>query len=91
MGNCSDHSLLPSLAGIEGISVGKIEEGKIISLMTEWPKELTEKKRAHRAYLAALPFSEKIKLLEKMRQRELLIRRSRQSAKAPPPVPESEE
>lgn len=37
--------------------------------MSEWIKRLIESKRAYRAKLAALPFEEKIKLLEKLRVR----------------------
>ena len=42
--------------------------------MSEWITRLIESKRAYRAKLAALPFEEKIKLLEKLRQRLVLIR-----------------
>lgn len=41
--------------------------------MSEWIKRLIESKRAYRAQLAELPFEEKIKLLEKLRQRSLSI------------------
>ena len=41
--------------------------------MSEWMKQMLESKRAMRTRLAALPFSEKIKLLEKLRDRSLLI------------------
>ena len=41
--------------------------------MSEWIKRLIDSKRAYRAKLAALPFEEKIKLLEKLRARMLSI------------------
>ena len=41
--------------------------------MSEWIQRLIESKRAYRAKLAALPFEEKIKLLERLRQRTLGI------------------
>jgi hypothetical protein len=42
--------------------------------MSEWITRLIESKRAHRARLAALPFEQKLKLLEKLRVRTLSIR-----------------
>jgi hypothetical protein len=45
--------------------------------MSEWITRLIESKRAYRAKLAALPFEEKIKLLEKLRQRALTIQKNR--------------
>jgi hypothetical protein len=42
--------------------------------MSDWITRLIESKRAHRARLAALPFEEKLKLLEKLRVRTLSIR-----------------
>jgi len=44
--------------------------------MTEWLRTLLENKRRTRRRLAALPFSEKIKLLEKLRDRSLAIAQS---------------
>ena len=41
--------------------------------MSEWITRLIESKRAYRAKLAALSFAEKIKLLEKLRERTLSI------------------
>jgi len=45
--------------------------------MSEWIKHLIESKRAYRAKLAALPFEEKIVLLDKLRVRTLEIQASR--------------
>lgn len=45
--------------------------------MSDWITRLIESKRAHRAKLAALPFEEKIVLLEKLRMRAVGIRASR--------------
>jgi hypothetical protein len=45
--------------------------------MSDWITRLIESKRAHRAKLAALPFEEKIRLLEKLRMRALAIQASR--------------
>lgn len=44
--------------------------------MSEWMRKVLESKRAMRDRLAALPFSEKLKLLEKLRERSLLIAQS---------------
>ena len=41
--------------------------------MIEWIQRLIASKRAYRSSLAALPFEEKIKLLEKLRQRILSV------------------
>lgn len=46
--------------------------------MSEWIKRLIESKHAYRAKLAALPFEEKIKLLEKLRARTISIQPVRQ-------------
>jgi hypothetical protein len=44
--------------------------------MTDWMRKVLESKRATRQRLRALSFSEKIKLLEKLRDRSLAIARS---------------
>ena len=41
--------------------------------MSDWMRRVLESKRATRKRLAALPFSEKLLLLEKLRDRSLLI------------------
>ena len=41
--------------------------------MSEWMRRVLESKREMRKRLAALPFSEKLVLLEKLRDRSLLI------------------
>ncbi len=41
--------------------------------MSHWMRKVLESKRATRQRLAALSFSEKIKLLEKLRDRSLAI------------------
>ena len=41
--------------------------------MNNWIRKILESKRQMRNHLAALPFSEKIKLLEKLRDRSLAI------------------
>ena len=41
--------------------------------MSDWMRKILESKRQMRKHLAALPFSEKIKLLEKLRDRSLAI------------------
>lgn len=41
--------------------------------MNDWLHQVLESKRQARKQLAALPFSEKIKLLEKLRDRSLAI------------------
>jgi len=41
--------------------------------MTEWMRKVLESKRAARKRLATLSFSEKVKLLEKLRDRSLAI------------------
>jgi len=41
--------------------------------MSDWMRKILESKRAARQRLRALSFSEKIKLLEKLRQRSLAI------------------
>lgn len=45
--------------------------------MSDWILRLIESKRAHRAKLAALPFEEKIKLLDQLRRRALLLKAGR--------------
>jgi hypothetical protein len=45
--------------------------------MTEWMHRVLENKRAARQRLQQLPFSEKLKLLERLRDRALLLSRSR--------------
>ncbi len=45
--------------------------------MTDWMRKVLESKRAARLRLQQLPFSEKVRLLEKLRERALLIVRSR--------------
>jgi len=44
--------------------------------MTEWMRAILESKRERRRQLSALPFSEKVKLLEKLRDRSLAIANS---------------
>ena len=44
--------------------------------MTEWLRKVLESKQAERRRLQALPFSEKLKILEKLRQRSLIIAQS---------------
>jgi hypothetical protein len=41
--------------------------------MSDWLRQVLESKRQARRRLASLPFSEKIKLLEKLRDRSLAI------------------
>ena len=41
--------------------------------MSDWMSKVLESKRENRKKLAALPFSAKIELLEKLRDRSLLI------------------
>jgi hypothetical protein len=41
--------------------------------MSDWMIQILESKRDYRAKLAALPFAEKIVLLEQLRQRSLMI------------------
>lgn len=41
--------------------------------MSEWMRRILESKRQKRQQLAALPFSEKLKILEKLRDRGLAI------------------
>lgn len=41
--------------------------------MNDWMRRVVESKRTERERLRALPFSEKIKILEKLRQRSLAI------------------
>ncbi len=45
--------------------------------MSEWITRLIESKRAYRAKLAAMPFEEKIRMLEKLRARTLTIQAGR--------------
>jgi len=44
--------------------------------MTDWMRRALESKRATRRQLTALSFAEKLKLLEKLRERSLWIARS---------------
>ncbi len=44
--------------------------------MSDWMRRVLESKRAMRQQLSALSFSEKLKLLEKLRDRSLAIARS---------------
>lgn len=44
--------------------------------MSDWMRKVLESKRAMRQRVAALSFSEKLKLLEKLRDRSLEIARS---------------
>ncbi|HMD97811.1 MAG TPA: hypothetical protein VKM93_10865 [Terriglobia bacterium] len=44
--------------------------------MSDWMRRVLESKRAARQRLRALPFSEKLKLLEKLGERSLEIARS---------------
>jgi hypothetical protein len=44
--------------------------------MSEWMRRILESKRAARQQLGALSFSEKVKLLEKLRERSVAIARS---------------
>jgi hypothetical protein len=44
--------------------------------MTDWMRKVLESKRATRQRLQSLSFSEKLKLLEKLRDRSLAIARS---------------
>ena len=41
--------------------------------MSDWMRNILESKRAMRRQLTALPFSEKVKLLEKLRDRSVAI------------------
>lgn len=41
--------------------------------MSDWMRKILESKRRMRKQIAALPFSEKIKILEKLRDRSLAI------------------
>jgi hypothetical protein len=50
--------------------------------MTEWMRNILESKQAARRRLQQLPFSEKIKLLEKLRDRSLMIARARERSRA---------
>jgi hypothetical protein len=45
--------------------------------MSEWIQRLIESKRAHRAKLAGLSFEEKVRLLEKLRDRTRMIQAGR--------------
>ncbi len=44
--------------------------------MSDWMRKVLESKRATRQRLRALSFSEKLELLEKLRERSLVIARS---------------
>lgn len=57
--------------------------------MSDWMRQMLESKRAMRRHLAALPFAEKLVLLEKLRERSLAVAASplrRQQAHPPRPV-----
>lgn len=41
--------------------------------MSEWMRRILESKGAMRRRLSALPFADKVKLLEQLRERDLLI------------------
>jgi hypothetical protein len=45
--------------------------------MTDWMRKVVESKRAARQRLQQLPFGEKLRLLEKLRDRSLILARSR--------------
>lgn len=49
--------------------------------MTDFFKHISERKESERQRLAALPFAEKLKLLEKMRDREASIVASRSGSR----------
>ena len=44
--------------------------------MTDWMRKILESKRAMRQHLGTRPFSEKIALLEKLRDRSLAVAKS---------------
>ncbi len=46
--------------------------------MSDWMRQMLESKRALRVRLAALPISEKLALLDKLRGRALAIRKARE-------------
>jgi hypothetical protein len=48
-------------------------DGDTFKAMSEWMRKVLENKRQMRKKIAALPFSEKIKILEKLRDRSLAI------------------
>jgi hypothetical protein len=50
--------------------------------MSEWMQKVLESKRAMRTRLAALPFGQKLALLEKLRERRMAISSSRPSRSA---------
>jgi hypothetical protein len=54
--------------------------------MTDWMRKVLESKRATRDRLRALPFAEKLKLLEKLRERSLWIAKSHLRTRKPPKV-----
>jgi hypothetical protein len=41
--------------------------------MSEWMRKILESKRAMRQHLAALPFAEKLQILERLRDRQQAI------------------
>jgi hypothetical protein len=55
--------------------------------MTEWMGRVLESKRAARRRLRQLPFSEKLKLLEKLRERSLLMVHARTQRGPDIPLP----
>jgi hypothetical protein len=44
--------------------------------MSEWMQKILESKRAMRQQLAALPFADKVKILEQLRDRSQIIAKS---------------
>lgn len=52
--------------------------------MSDWMRQMLESKRAMRQSLQELSFAEKIRLLEKLRERSLAIARSSPWRKQPP-------
>ena len=57
--------------------------------MTDWMGKVLESKRATRQRLQQLPFAEKLKLLEKLRDRSLLLARSRPKGRPDTPLSKS--
>ncbi len=58
--------------------------------MSDWMRDILESKRAMRNHLAVLPFSEKAKLLEKLRDRSLAIASASLRRQIIPPKPMSQ-
>jgi hypothetical protein len=61
---------------------GTISQGK---RMTPWMQKILESKRATRNELATLPFARKLEILEKLRDRSLLIASSPSRQRKPSP------